>query len=184
MQTLVGRLNERDNPLVRRLGDLDNPRSVYAARFPSLGGELPITGGWGYTKDDACVIEKSGPGAERFTHSGMFDGYSVENVIVEKRLYLELITSREGDRVLGLEWKRTKQSAHMIDDKVFDHLEYAVSGFLENDWESLKNEWEKQLRDKDVSFDLEAHDRKRNNLRISFTTEYWFEVTSFFGQDV
>ncbi|MDR0881582.1 MAG: hypothetical protein LBP55_03450 [Candidatus Adiutrix sp.] len=35
-----------------------SPREILAEDFKSLNGGIPINGGWGYTMDEACIIEK------------------------------------------------------------------------------------------------------------------------------
>ena len=69
-----------------------SPREILAADFKSLGGELPIHGGWGYSLEDAAVIDKNDPTVP----SGMpFDGVEIEYVFVEKRIYEELLTVQQ-----------------------------------------------------------------------------------------
>jgi hypothetical protein len=43
------------NPVVSR----ESPREILADDYKTMGGVLPISGGWGYTQSDACVIDKN-----------------------------------------------------------------------------------------------------------------------------
>jgi hypothetical protein len=60
----------------------ETPRKILADDFKSLGGELPIHGGWGYTKTDACIIDKNDPSVDP---DFPFDGVGLEYIFVEKR---------------------------------------------------------------------------------------------------
>ena len=51
------------------------PRKIISEDFPSVG-DMPIMGGWGYSIDDAVIINKNDPTVEK----GMpFDGNSGES---------------------------------------------------------------------------------------------------------
>ena len=47
-----------DKPIIR---SQETPRQIIFENYKSLNGELPITGGWGYAKDDAVIIDKNDP---------------------------------------------------------------------------------------------------------------------------
>lgn len=55
--------------------------------FKSIS-ELPIWGGWGYTREDAVIIDRDDP---IVSPDRPFDGVGIEHVFVEKRIYEELI---------------------------------------------------------------------------------------------
>lgn len=174
MESLVGRLLESENQLVARLGDLGNPKSVYESIFRSVG-TFPISGGWGYSMDNACVIEPN-------LHVGTspFDGYSWEKVITEKRIFLELITTRaEGEDFNKLQWNMVSQALVSESDKKYDKLIYTVSGIPTTAWKALEEKANSAQRDGlplDMRWikDAEAE-------RQYFSTEYWFDITNFFG---
>ena len=66
-------------------------RELFAKHFKSLGGELPIKGGWGYSKEDAIIIDSN----DEVVEKGIpFDGIGLEHIIVKKRLLEELIIIR------------------------------------------------------------------------------------------
>ena len=45
----------------------------------------------------------------------------------------------------------------------------------------LKDEWESNNCFKDSPEGLKTHEEKRASKMIKYTTEYWFDITSFFG---
>jgi hypothetical protein len=152
-----------------------NPRVVLAAYFKSLGGEPPFQGGWGYSKEDACVIDKNDPSV---CPDLPFDWIGFENVFVEKRLYIELIIHRDpSETFAGITWKRLKQTLVQESGRYFDHLIFEVSAVPSTDWEQLKAEIEGPDGVRNPAFDMEAHKAKRDLKTIRFHCEYWFDIT-------
>ena len=141
------------------------------------GPDLPIRGGWGYDQEDACIIDKNDPIID--PDSPMpFYGVGYEKIFVERRIYMELITYRKGDeRHSGIEWNMLGQNLTHIEDKPHDVLKYQVTGFKDSDWKVLKEEWETSGPD----FDRMEHLRKREELKQNFEMEFWFEISSFYG---
>lgn len=158
----------------------ETPREIIAADFKSLRDELPISGGWGYSKEDAVVIDKNDPVVPK----GLpFDGIGIEYVFVEKRIYEELIIFRPDDsKFAGIEWKLIEQRLVSDDDRKFDVLSFDVTAIPDIDWELLKREWEQNHGFQTSQSALEAHIEKKNSKTVHYTAEYWFDITSFFGQ--
>jgi len=42
-----------------KIETIESPRTILEAHFKSLGGELPIHGGWGYSQNDACKCDSN-----------------------------------------------------------------------------------------------------------------------------
>jgi len=155
------------------------PRQIIFEDYKSLDGELPITGGWGYTKDDAVIIDKNDP----VVPEGLpFDGVGIEYIFVEKRIYEELIIFKLlGEPYAGIRWDQIEQNLESHDGRHYDVLSYEVTAFSESDFNELKDEAESNNYFKDSSEGWAAHEEKRESKMISYTTEYWFDITSFFG---
>ncbi|MCL4556536.1 MAG: hypothetical protein M1572_06590 [Gammaproteobacteria bacterium] len=157
-----------------------SPRIVLAQMFKSLNGELPIHGGWGYSQQDACIIDQDDPAA---SNQLVFDGLAIENVFVEKRIYLEFIVARpENQKFSGIEWKKKFQQLIQDDDRYYDHLTYHVSAFSDADFAELKAEFEGPEGISHPNFDMAAHELKRREKMQHFEREYWFDITSFYGK--
>ena len=156
------------------------PREILNEHFDSLGGELPIRGGWGYTKEDACIIDKNDPLVDR---SLPFDWVGIQNVFVEKRIYEEMIIFRpEDERFSGIQWDLQEQSHIQENDKHFDRLIFEITALHENEWEELKTEYEGPQGYGHPEFDVEAHERRRQEKTVRITREFWFDITSFYGK--
>lgn len=155
-----------------------NPRNVIKECFKK---DLPIRGGWGYTQEDCVILDKND---DTVNKSIPFNGIGYEHLFAEKRLYIELIVSRpENDRYSEIKWSLQKQSLVNSGGKSFDKLIFDVTAFHDSDWEKLKSEFEGPNGIKSPGFDAEAHERKRNELMVKFESIFWFDITSFFGQN-
>jgi hypothetical protein len=176
------------------------------AHFKSLGSGLPIRGGWGYSQDDACIIDKND---ELVDPSMPFDGVSIEYIFVEKRIYEELIICRpNGQKFSGIRWELIDQTlirgaeetarfspkgspsicmanaARQVPDQssaVYDVLRFAITAFPEKDWNELKAEYEGPQGYGHPNFDAELHESRRRQKMIHLKREFWFEISSFFG---
>lgn len=166
--------------VIERLATRESPREIFVQDFKSIG-ELPIHGGWGYSKEDAVIIDKDDP---IVPPGRSFDGIGIEHVFVEKRIYEELIIFRPaGWKHLGIGWERIEQRLVVgDDDRKYDVLRFDVTAFPEAEWEALKTEWEESDYGQSPDFDHEAHQSKREAAMVHYVAEYWFDITSFFGR--
>lgn len=156
----------------------ESPREVLETDFKWLRGKLPIRGGWGYTKADACIIDKNDP----VVVQGLpFDGVAIEHLFVEKRIYEEMIIFRLADQKFsGIQWKLLKQELIVEEGRAYDKLLFSVTAFHDKDWEELKAEWEGPTGCRSPTFDQAAHMQKRQRCMVSLTREFWFEISSFY----
>lgn len=140
---------------------------------------MPIRGGWGYTKADACIIDKNDP----LVPVGMpFDGVGLEYVFVEKRIYEEMIIFRPvGEKFSGIQWKLLEQNLVHDEGRQFDRLVFEIIAFWDPDWTELKAEYEGINGYGTPEFDVQAHEQKSQEKMIRFTREFWFDITSFWG---
>lgn len=153
-----------------------SPRDILEQDFPRLRGKLPISGGWGYTQADACVIDRNDP----CVVPGIpFDGVGVEYLFAEYRTYEELIVWREpGERYSGVRRYLERQSLVRWEDRAFDHLVFTVTALPEGDFERLKAAMEAGVGD--PAFDAKAHMAAHAERLCTARVEYWFDITSFF----
>ncbi len=161
-----------------RLSTSDTPRKILTADFES-GSELPIRGGWGYSLDDAVIIDRDDPAAAK---GKAFNGISVEYEFVGKRIYEELvILLPEGETHSEIKWELLEQQLFHHDGRPFDRLSFEVTAIPERDWDQLEAEWEGPAGWASPRFDVEEHKRKRDSKTIRYEAEYYFDIASFFG---
>lgn len=164
---------------VQLITSQETPREILEADFKALRSGFPICGGWGYSRADACIIDKNDPVVDQ---SIPFNGVALEYVFVEKRIYEELIIFRpKGDQFSGIQWNLLEQ--RLISDlgKCYDYLRFEVRCWHERDWDELKAEYEGPNGATSPTFDLEAHIAKRGQRECRFEREYWFDISSFHG---
>ena len=155
------------------------PRQALAEDFQQIG-ELPIRGGWGYTKADACIIDKDDPVVNPAIP---FAGMNLEYLFVEKRIYEELIIFRpKGEQFNGIQWKLLTQELVPDGARVFDRLVFAVTALSDADWDELKAEWQDPDWHASNTFGLAVHQHKREERMLRIEREFWFDITSFFGK--
>ncbi len=140
--------------------------------------EMPIKGGWGYTKEDAIIIDKNDPVVPKGIP---FDGVGLEYAIVEKRIDLELtFLQNEKDRYRGVNWKLYQQEIVQDKDKYFDKLTIKITALPYEAWKSRRKEWKENGRKPD--FDKEWFLAKSLELTQYCYREFWFDISSFYGK--
>lgn len=73
----------------------ESPKQIILEDFKI---NLPISGGWGYSFDTACVINKNDS-----EENSLFE---VEQIFVEKRIYEEMIIFRGiNEKYFGIRWE-------------------------------------------------------------------------------
>ena len=113
----------------------ETPREILEADNPSAGN-IPISGGWGYTQEDCVIINKDDPSVNQ---SIPFNGVALEYFFVEKRIYEELIIFRKtGQTFNGIKWEMLEQKLIYKNDRKYDHLHFLVKGHIDKDWEYLQ----------------------------------------------
>ncbi len=155
-------------------GSSPAPRQVILEDFEI---DLPIDGGWGFSQEDACIIDANDPTVSKVIP---FNGASIEHVFVEKRIYEQLIVSRpHGDRFSGISWNLLSQSLFRDGDRCYDVLEFEVEALPDQAWETLKAEWEGPEGYGHPDFDVDAHNARREEKTVRFESTFWFDITSF-----
>jgi hypothetical protein len=157
------------------LSTKESPRQIILEDFKI---DLPISGGWGYDFDTACVIGKNDPTVKL----GMpFDGVGIEYVFVEKRIYEEMIIFRQShEKYSGVRWDLDKQELLFQDDKSYDKLIFNVIGFSDAVWDELTSRFESIQKSGEFEKIAEL-DTYRDSKAYRFKREFYFDITSFYG---
>lgn len=154
----------------------ESPRQII---FEDFKIDLPISGGWGYDFESACVIDKNDSTVSQVIP---FNGVSIEYVFVEKRIYEEMIIFREAhEKYSGIRWELEKQELLFQNDKPYDKLIFNVVGFTDEVWDELTSRFE-ELKNNGKLDLLPELDAYRESKAYRFTREYYFDISSFYGQ--
>lgn len=157
-----------------RLYTKESPRQIILEDYKI---DLPIRGGWGYSVEDACIIDKDDPSANLLEP---FNGVKVEYIFVEKRLYEEMIIFRQGNgRFGGIRWNLDIQQVEDYGNKPYDHLIFDVTGYQESIWDEITSRFDEIQK----VFSQEKFD-ELEKYRLSkiqnFRREYYFDISSFY----
>jgi len=161
-----------------------NPRKIIGHVYKT---DLPIKGGWGYSKDDAVIIDKNDDSIKNSTAN--FDGVSLEYWFAQRRAWLEFITGRvENDRFSGVELKLITQSLHQTDNKTYDCLIFSITALRDDDFDELKEDWNyitngsNNLTIEEQENKKQENEQRREDKLIRIKAEYWFEISSFYNK--
>lgn len=152
----------------------ESPRQIILEDFQI---DLPISGGWGYSIDTACIINKNDPTVNQEIP---FNGVELEYVFVEKRIYEEMIIFREKDQAFaGIRWELEKQELFFENERAFDKLIFNVIGFSEKIWNELTSRFD-SIEKSDNWDMLEELNSYRASNAFKFIREFYFDITSFY----
>jgi len=154
----------------------ESPRQII---FEDFKLDLPITGGWGYDFESACVIDKN----DSTVNQAMpFNGVAIEHVFVEKRIYEEMVIFRQAnEKYSGIRWELKTQELLFKDDKPYDKLVFNVVGFTDEVWDELTNRFEAIQNSGKLELISEL-DAFRESKALRLVREFYFDITSFYGK--
>ncbi len=152
----------------------ESPRQIILEDFKI---DLPINGGWGYDFNTACVIDKND---SSLSPSMQFNGVSIEQVFVEKRIYEEMIIFREPkEKFAGIRWNLIKQEVQDYEGKPYDILSFDVLGFSDAVWDELVNRFEDIQKSGRIEL-LPELDAQREANAHHFQRDFYFDISSFY----
>ena len=174
--------NATNNPLHALpfidLKTAETPRAILEADFPRLA-PLPIHGGWGYSRETACVIDKHDPSVDQ---NRPFNGVSYEYLFAEYRLYEELIVFKpRGEQFAGIKHRLSRKETRAEDGRSYDVLTFDVVAFRQEDFDRLREQYEGPDGVLNPAFDSDEHEALRASLIHTGERTFWFDITSFYG---
>lgn len=168
----------KPGPPILPVSDLEEePRVILASMDRTTIKNWPVEGGWGYSMADACVIGL--PESDLNTAQGI----KLEYRFVEKRIYLEMISLRPpGHQYRNINWELKEQRLIPENERKYDKLIFNVTAFPETIWEELEKEYNGPEGACHPDFNLAAHTEIRRSYQEHFTSEFWFDITRFYGK--
>ena len=158
--------------------DYPAPREILRQHFPRTSDQCCFKGGWGYDSGDAVEVLEFDP---EINPDEKFDGVSLEYAFIDKRIREELIFSRpEGERFEEISHQVLGQELHDLDGVPHDFIEVEVTAYPEKEWNELKADWEAHDGYKDDPKGREANLKRKEAVKITYRTEFWFNIKNFF----
>ena len=162
----------------RLSADYPAPREILRQHFPRTANQCCFKGGWGYDAGDAVEVLEFDP---EINPDEKFDGVSLEYAFIDKRIREELIFSRpEGERFEEISHQVLGQELHDLDGVPHDFIEVEVTAYPEKEWNELKADWEAHDGYKDDPEGRKANLKRKEAVKITYRTEFWFNIQNFF----
>ena len=128
--------------------------------------------------EHATVVLESDP---EINPDEKFDGVSLEYAFIDKRIREELIFARsEGQRYCGLDYNTIEQSLVDVSGVPHDRILVEVIAYPENAWNELKADWESHNGYEDDPKGREENLKRKEAVKITYQTEYWFNIADFY----
>ncbi len=129
--------------------------------------KLPLGGSWGYTKNEATVMESN-------LNNLPIEQY--EHMIASMRAHLEMnLTLPEEQRYGSINLNEKTREQIQENKKIYDKVLYEVSAMKENDYIHFINEYKEGYGKED--FNMEDHFRRRKEATLVRLVEHWFDIS-------
>ena len=158
---------------------MDGPREFPLPTLDSgtpLPDDLPVAGGWGYTKEDACIILDD----EAQKDDGEVHGRSHAGLMIPERLQRELNAMQPPLDLVQVRWKtRTHDLIRKPDGSLaYDCFKVEIGAFLRPDYEVLERKMAQAKQDTGFSREISS---LRYGLRLVSVREFWFDISRIKG---
>lgn len=139
---------------------------------------MPVAGGWGYTRDEPCIITDH---REPDPDANEAQGRDHALRFIPERLLLELNAMQMEGPLARLKWRVvTEDLKREAGGKpVLDQFTVHLSAYLRDDLEELEA-LKREAEGADTRRRMELH-RRRSRLRFSNTCDFWFDVSGVRG---
>jgi len=125
--------------------------------------ETELSGGWGYTQEDATVIHSTNDiPLEQFQHT-----------LATMRAYIEMNMTLPAERRYGsINPSEVQREVLTVDGESYEKVTYLVSGMREDLYAAFINEYKKGYGTPD--FDMSDHFERRKEATLTRQVEHWF----------
>ncbi len=128
--------------------------------------EFDIDGAWGYTKDEATII-----------NSTQMPLKELEHTLSTMRAYLEMnMTLNEDERFGSINLSEISRETITSELNKYEKVEYTISAMNEKEYAKFINEYKKGYGTKE--FDLNEHFKNRKKATINLSISHWFDITN------
>lgn len=128
--------------------------------------ELSIDGGWGYTQEEATLInDLQNIPVKQFEHT-----------LASMRAYGEMNMSLpEEERYGSINVNEQSREEILDDGKIYDKIDYEISAMKESEYAAFINEYKKGYGTQE--FDMQDHFSRRDKATLKRNVTYWFDIT-------
>ncbi|UFH59322.1 hypothetical protein [Sulfurovum mangrovi] len=128
--------------------------------------DLPISGGWGYTQEEATIIHEL----------NTMPLIQFEHTFASIRAYGEMNMSLPEDQRYGsINLNERDRETVTIDNKKYEKVTYEISAMKENVYAALIDEYKEGYGKE--GFDMEDHFQRRKESTLKREVIHWFDIT-------
>ena len=139
----------------------------------------PFAGGWGYSRETACIITDDREPSEQET-----TGRDFEAIFIQRRLCAELVNAAHAcGPLVNIRWNARSHDLHRNPDgtPAYDQFTVQVRAFLKSEYYQLLAE-AAALEGDDMGRESRfAFREKMRTKELSYTTDCWFDVSCVKG---
>ncbi len=129
--------------------------------------DLAISGGWGYTQDDATIIEALAEGMPL---------KQLQHILTSIRAHLEMnITQTPENRYGGINSNERSREEDKVQENIYDEVQYEITGIKEDLYTAFIKEYKAGYGKE--TFDMAAHFEKRKEATLTREIVHYFEVS-------
>lgn len=130
----------------------------------AFDADLDVSGGWGYSQQEATVIE-----------SATVPFSQLEHMLASMRTYIEMnMTLPPEERYGSINLNEIHREQIKEDDLVYDKVTYEITAMKEEHYTAFINAYKEGLGKEE--FDITEHFNQRKKATISRNETFWFEV--------
>ncbi len=137
-------------------------RAVIASAFDTT---LDVSGEWGYEQEKPLVIERTDMPLMQMEHT-----------LASMRAFIEMNLTQPPEKRYGaINVNELRRECLTENNRIYDKIEYEISGMLEYDYEKLIDEYKAGYGKPE--FDMQAHFEKRKACTVVRREVFWFDIT-------
>ncbi len=134
----------------------------------TFDADLPISGSWGYTNEQATVIESLPEGMTLL---------QLQHMITTIRAHLEMnITQAKEERYGAINANERAREEIYKETAIFNKVSYEVTGIKEAEFNAFSKEYKEGYGKE--GFDLNAHFKRRKEATLTREVVHYFEVSA------
>jgi len=151
-------------PQFTQIPSEENIRDVIKYAFDT---ELPVSGGWGYSKNEATIFE---------SNEENLPLRQLEHMLASMRAYLEMNMTLEKDERYGsINLNELSRETVKEDGNIYDKVRYEISAMKETVYADFIEEYKEGYGKED--FDLERHFSRRKEATLTRVVTHWFDIS-------
>jgi len=130
--------------------------------------EFPLSGDWGYTQEQATVIEELPEGMSL---------NQLEHTLAMMRAQIEMsLTQEESNRYSGINVNEKKRESITKGTDIFDKVTYEVAGMREEEYKTFVQEYKDGYESNEL--DLKDHFKRRKEATLKRDVIHWFKIST------